>query len=111
MNVGEDLEKLETLCTIYQSRNAGEENFVGTRTRIAIPELKLMNCWKLSGTSLRVQNSKGAQSWQRLPHFYDFYYQKPYQVLTVISEKSPHFLAGEREEESHLNMPRTFCSS
>ena len=36
MNVGEDLEKLETLCTIYQSRNAEEENSVRTRTRIAI---------------------------------------------------------------------------
>ena len=37
MNVGEDLEKLETLlCTTYQNRNAEEENCVGTRTRIAI---------------------------------------------------------------------------
>ena len=36
MNVGEDMEKLETLCTVYQSRNAEEENSVGTRTRIAI---------------------------------------------------------------------------
>ena len=33
---GEDMEKLETLCTVYQSRNAEEENSVGTRTRIAI---------------------------------------------------------------------------
>lgn len=93
----------DTDNTSYQSGNPQTETSVGASPKAGKPELYLMHCYRLSVDSPRLNNSRRA-SHKRPSHFWEFYCQKIYQILTVsIEEKSPHAFS-----EPFWNMPRHF---